>query len=136
MKKLIYLFVMVMLVSGCATTAKYEAKLDTWVGASEDYLIAAWGVPNKEYRMGDGKKAVEYVLKNTVQSGGYTYTVPQTTYSSGSIGDKNYSGTSTQYVVTTAPVQKYKLSCKTSFIINTSGKVESWHHEGNNCVSE
>ena len=121
--------------SGCASTAKYEVKLNTWIGASEDSLIASWGVPDKAYDMRDGKKAIEYVHKNTVQTGGYTYAVPQTSYHSGTIGNKTYSGTSTQYVTETTPVQKYKLSCKTSFIINSSGKVESWHHEGNNCVS-
>jgi hypothetical protein len=136
MKKLIYLFVMVMLVSGCATTVKYEAKLNTWIGASEDSLIASWGVPDKIYDMRDGKKAIEYRHKNTVQTGGYTYTTPQTTYHSGKIGDKSYSGTSTTYVTEIQPVQKYKFSCKTSFIINNSGKVESWHHEGNDCVSK
>ena len=135
MKKLIYLFVMLMLASGCATTAKYEAKLNTWIGTSEDSLIASWGVPDKTYQMRDGKKAIEYRHKNTIQTGGYTYTTPQTTYESGKIGDQSYSGTSTTYVTETTPVQKYKLSCKTSFIINNSGKVESWHHEGNNCVS-
>jgi len=121
---------------GCATTAKYEAKLNAWVGSSEDALIASWGVPNKTYNMLDGKRAIEYVHRNTVQTGGYTYTVPQTTYHSGQIGDKTYSGTSVAYVTEIEPVQKYKFSCKTSFIINNRGKVESWHHEGNNCVSE
>jgi len=135
MKKLIYLFVMLMLVSGCATAAKYEAKLNTWIGVSEDSLIASWGVPDKTYEMGDGKKAIEYVHKNTIQSGGYTYTTPQTTYHSGKIGDKSYSGTSTAYVTEIEPMRKYRLSCKTSFIINNSGKVESWHHEGNDCVA-
>lgn len=136
MNKLIYLFAMLMLVSGCATTKKYEAKLDTWIGASEDSLIASWGVPNKAYNMLDGKRAVEYVRKNTVQTGGYVYTIPQTTYHSGKIGGKLYSGTSTAYVTEIEPVKKYKYSCKTSFIINKSGKVESWHHEGNNCISK
>jgi hypothetical protein len=135
MKKLIYLFVMLILVSGCATTAKYEAKLNTWIGVSEDSLIASWGVPDKTYEMRDGKKAIEYVRKNTVQTGGYTYTTPQTTYESGKIGDQSYSGTSTTYVTGIEPIRKYRLSCKTSFIINNSGKVESWHHEGNDCVS-
>lgn len=121
---------------GCASTAKYEAKLNTWVGASEGALIASWGVPDKVYNMLDGKRAVEFVRKNTVQSGGYAYTTPQTTYSSGTIGDKSYSGTSTEYVTQIEPVRKYKLSCKTSFVIDNSGKVESWHHEGNDCVAE
>jgi hypothetical protein len=121
--------------SGCATTVKYEAKLNTWIGVSEDSLIAAWGVPDKTYDMRDGKKAIEYVHKDTVHTGGYTYTVPRTTYQTGTIGNETYSGTSTTYVTETTPAQKYKLSCKTSFIINNSGKVESWHHEGNNCIS-
>ena len=120
---------------GCATTAKYEAKLNNWIGSSEDTLIASWGVPNKTYNMLDGKRAIDYVHKDTVQTGGYIYTTPQTTYHSGKIGDKSYSGTSTAYVTEVEPVRKYKYYCKTSFVINNGGKIESWHHEGNNCVS-
>ena len=134
MRKLIALLLCLGL-CGCATTAKYEAKLNNWIGASEDSLVASWGVPNKTYNMPDGKKAMEYVHKETIQSGGYTYATPQITYQSGTIGNKSYSGTSTTYVTETMPVQNYKLSCKTSFMINNSGKVESWHHEGNDCVS-
>ena len=121
---------------GCATTVKYEAKLNILVGQSEDFLIATWGVPDKEYRLSDGKKAIAYVRKDTVRTGGYTYAYPQTVYQSGTIGGKAYRGTSTQYAVETTPVQKFKLSCNTSFVINSSGKVESWHHEGNNCISQ
>lgn len=135
MKKIIILLLGLGLY-GCATTAKYEAKLDSWVGASENSLIASWGVPDKTYDMRDGKKAVEYVHKNTVRSPGYTYTTPRTVYQTGTIGDKPYSGTSTVYVTETVPPQKYKLSCKTSFVIDSNGKIESWRYEGNNCVSQ
>ena len=76
------------------------------VGQNEDALIAAWGVPDKEYRLSDGKKAIAYVHKDTVKSGGYTYTYPQTVYQSGTIGDKVYRGTSTSYVTETTPIQK------------------------------
>ena len=134
MKK-VFIFLFCLGLYGCATTAKYEAKLNTWIGVDEDSLISAWGVPDKEYRTNDGKKAVAYVNRNVVQTGGYTYTVPQTAYYSGTIGVKSYSGTSTQYVTETTPPQRYKLYCKTSFLIDKSGKVASWHHEGNNCVS-
>jgi hypothetical protein len=122
--------------SGCATVAKYEAKLNTLVGQSEDFLITTWGVPDKVYRLSDGKKAIAYVRKDAVATGGYTYTYPQTVYQSGTIAGKVYSGTSTQYVVATTPVQKFKLSCNTSFVIDSSLKVESWHHQGNNCISQ
>ena len=133
--KRIFILLLCLGVCGCATTAKYEAKLNTLVGQNEDALIAAWGVPDKEYRLSDGKKAIAYVHKDTVKSGGYTYTYPQTVYQSGTIGDKVYRGTSTSYVPETTPIQKFKLSCNTSFVINGDGKVESWHHEGNDCVS-
>jgi len=134
MRKLIALLLCLGL-CGCASTAKYEAKLNNWIGVSEDSLVASWGVPNKTYNMSDGKKAMEYMHKETVQTGGYTYTTPESTYQSGTIGNKPYSGTSTTNVTETVPVQNYKLSCKTTFIINNSGKVESWSHDGNNCVS-
>ncbi|MFC1658898.1 hypothetical protein ACFL1D_05905 [Candidatus Omnitrophota bacterium] len=133
MKGLIYLL-LIILVSGCATTAKYDTKLNTWIGVSEDTLIASWGVPDLVYDMSDGKKAIAYVHKDTIRTGG-SYRVPETTVHSGKIGNKPYSGTSTQYVTEIAPFEKYKLYCKTSFIIDSSGKVESWHHDGNNCVS-
>jgi len=120
---------------GCASTAKYEAKLNNWIGSSQDSLVASWGVPNKTYDLDSGKKAMEFVHKETVQTGGYTYITPQTTYQSGTIGNKSYRGTATTYATETMPAQNYKLSCKTTFILNNSGKVESWHHEGNNCVS-
>ena len=131
----VLLVLLCLALSGCATTAKYEAKLNTWIGVNEDSLVSSWGVPNKTYTMSDGKKAIEYAHKETVQTGGYTYTTPESTYQSGTIGNKPYSGTSTTNVTETVPVQNYKLSCKTTFIINNSGKVESWSHDGNNCVS-
>ena len=76
-RKIIILFWLAVLsLSGCATTAKYEAGLDTFVGKSEDTLIASWGVPDKEYRLSDGKKALEYIRKDTLRSGGYAYAYP------------------------------------------------------------
>lgn len=131
----LFLLLIFLALNGCATTAKYEAKLKSLVGQNEEFLISTWGVPDKEYKLSDGKKAVEYVRKETVRSGGYTYTYPQTTYQAGTIDGKPYSGSSTQLVTETVPEQKYKLFCRTSFIIGQDGRVESWHHEGNNCLA-
>jgi len=135
MKK-IFILLLSLALCGCATTVKYEARLNNLIGQTEDFLVATWGVPDKEYHLSDGKKAVEYVRKDIVRSGGNTYTYPQTVYQSGTIDGKPYSGTATQLVTETTPVQKFKLYCNTSFVISSSGKIESWHHEGNNCVSQ
>jgi hypothetical protein len=134
-EKRLFVLLLCLALCGCATTAKYESKLDTWIGVSEDALVAAWGVPDKVYNTNDGKKAIAYVHKDTVQTGGYSYTVPRTVHHSGTIGNEAYSGTSTEYVTETVPAQNYKLYCKTSFLIDKSGIIVSWHHEGNNCVS-
>jgi hypothetical protein len=133
--RIIIILLLGLVLSGCATTAKYETRLNTWIGASEESLISAWGVPDKEYRMSNGKKAVSYLHKDTFQTGGKTYLEPRVTYQSGIIDGKSYSGTATTYVTETTPAINYKLTCKTSFVIDAGGKIESWHHEGNNCVS-
>ncbi len=135
MKKLICLLVLVVMVSGCATAAKYQAKLDTWIGHTEDSLIASWGIPQNVYHMSNGKKVVEYVHGRNIQMGGYTYTQPQTTYHSGRVGNYSYGGTSTTYVTKQTPTYNIPLWCKTCFIINSSGIIETWRYEGNNCVS-
>ncbi len=31
---------------GCATTAKYKAKLQTWIGHDANELVQSWGPPN------------------------------------------------------------------------------------------
>lgn len=135
MKKIICLLVLLLWAGGCATTAKYEAKLNTWIGASEASLIAVWGVPDKSYALQDGRKALAFVRRDSFQTGGYTYTKPQVSYQTGTIGNETYRGTTTTYVEETEPVRIQKLFCKTSFIIGSDGRVESWSHEGNNCVS-
>jgi len=135
MKKLTYLFALAILLSGCATTAKYEALLNTWTGCSEESLIASWGTPQNEYHMSNGKKVIEYARGANVPIGGYSYTEPQTTYHQGWIGNRGYGGTSTTYVTKTTPVYNIPVWCKTSFIIDSNGRIESWRWEGNNCVS-
>jgi len=134
--KKIFILLLSLGLCGCATTAKYDQKLDVLVGQSEDLLIATWGVPDKEYHLSNGKKAIEYARKDILRSGGYTYTYPRTVYQSGIIDGKAYQGSATQYVIETTPDRKFKLFCNTSFIIDSQGKVESWHHEGNNCISQ
>ena len=134
MKKILVYLIFLGL-AGCATTAKYEAKLNSWIGIGDNALIASWGIPDKTYEMREGKKAVEYGYRRIIHSGGYSYSRPQTVYHSGTIGGQSYSGESTVYVTETEPVRRHKVSCKTTFIIDKDGIIENWHHKGNHCVS-
>jgi len=133
MKKLYLLFFAML--AGCATTAGYEAILNTWVGSSEENLISTWGAPQSTYELNGGGKILTYENRRNVQIGGIPITKPVTTYSNGTInGDvnANYSGTSTTYVQSTTPVQNIAMVCTTRFTVR-NGIVQTWAWQGNAC---
>lgn len=105
--KFLFLLISTGLISGCATTAKYESKLNALVGTSENDLIVNWGVPDNTYTLNNGNKLLQY-LRN---DGTVAYPI-----------GKNYY-TETYW-------------CKTTFTVNGSGIVLDWKHEGNKCESK
>lgn len=150
--KRIILFLLVLLLAGCATiegrydrvsaeiaasqTLKLErdAKLNTWIGESEDSLIAVWGqpatispnlnpelVPELRTALNQGKRILMYAVWGKVVTGGPR---TQLTYNSGFIGNTPYSGTSSTLVG--KPFETTETPAVTYFIIDNSGKIESW----------
>ena len=99
------------MMAACATTAKYESKLQTWVGADTNRLITAWGQPTSEYTLPNGNKQYTFVK------------------SGGSRGFATVNGNF-------ASSRVNEVYCKTVFTTNSRGVVESWHWEGNDCASE
>lgn len=45
--------VVLLALTGCATTGNYERKLQTWMGHSESDVISRWGPPTNVYQDGD-----------------------------------------------------------------------------------
>ena len=129
-------------VAGCATTAGYENVLSSWVGQSADRLMSSWGAPANTTQLSDGGKVLEYSNQRNVEIGGYTTTVPQTTYhngttsvygSNGGSATGNYNGTSTTYVQQTTPVQNIAMQCVTRFTVNAQGTITNCAWQGNDC---
>ena len=141
MKKFIFAFLSLYILSGCATTANYEKILNSWVGNHVDNLISQWGSPASTYRLSDGGQVLEYSNQRIVQTGGYTTTVPQTTYESGTANVYgsggsvygSYSGTSTTYVQNTTPIKNYSMQCVTRFTTNAQQIITKWAWQGNDC---
>jgi hypothetical protein len=140
---LISLVVMIGL-SGCATTANYEKILNTGVGSPADNLIAPWGPPTSSYPLSDGGTILRYERHGNFVVPSQTYYSPQTTYHSGSVSSYgnygsyrygNYQGTSTTYVPQTIPGYTVPLSCNTTFRIDGDGIIRSWQWQGNHCVA-
>jgi hypothetical protein len=139
---ILFLCSLMVLTVSCATTANYEKILDTWLGSSVDNLIASWGPPQGSYTLSNGESVIEYIRQGSLPIGGYTYTVPQTTYHSGNVsayGSRgsyaygNYFGTSTTYVQKQTPVYNISLVCRTSFWIDGNGFIKRWQWQGNHC---
>ena len=133
--------VLSLVLSGCATTANYEKILNSWVGSNVDNLVMRWGPPGNSYPLSNGGRVLEYSNQRNVQIGGYTTTVPQTTYNSGTANVYGtggsaygtYSGTSTTYVQKTTPVQNIAMQCVTRFTVNAQGVIMNWAWQGNDC---
>lgn len=46
--------------AGCATTGKYEAKLQSWINNNADDLIREWGPPTNSATLANGEKIYQY----------------------------------------------------------------------------
>lgn len=131
-----------LVMAGCATTANYEKILQSWIGADADHLVSTFGAPDKTSTLSDGGRVIEYVSRGNVLLGGFTYTIPQTTYHYGSLSAYgryggsaygSYSGTSTTYIQQQTPMYNIPLVCITRFRISPANKVIDWQWQGNNC---
>ena len=136
------ILVVLLALTGCATTAGYEAILNSWVGDNVDHLISVWGPPASSYPLSNGGKVLQYSNQRNIQFGGYTTTTPVTTYQNGTVNaygnngaytTANYNGTSTTYVPQTTPVQNIAMSCVTRFTLDSRGTVTNWSWQGNDC---
>ena len=60
--------------AGCAlpTTQKYEAKLEPLIGQPVDELVMAWGPPQGNFTLSDGRTMIEYTRSEALVSRGGT----------------------------------------------------------------
>ncbi len=143
MKRFFFVCAAMALLTSCATTGKYKAVLDSWVGSSADNLVSSWGPPDSSYRLSNGGEVLSYSRADNIHMPGYSYTTPQTTYQDGSVSTYgtygsaygNYSGTSTTYVQHQTAGYDIHMSCVTRFTVNPSGIITRWSFQGNACKS-
>jgi hypothetical protein len=112
------------LLTACATTAKYERNLNSWLGADEVSLVRQWGAPQQAYETGGSKFLVYSSNGNIVlpgQAPAYTTNV--------------YGNTAYTTPVGGYPAQNIALDCVTTFEV-ANGVVSNWTWKGNNCVAE
>lgn len=110
-----------LLLAACATESGFREVADSWLGSTEQELVATWGPPDQVYESG-GNKYLTYLDTGSVYVPG---TSP--TYSTTFVGNTAYT---TSYGGT--PARTYAMSCKVTFAIANS-RITSYRYEGNAC---
>lgn len=129
MKK-VYLFLLISLLVGCATTAKYQHGIGQWRGKNIIELQKAWGKPTRTARLSSDNMIYVYErnqLYSTPQTNPTTTDFVKvngvTTFNaSKEAGMANMAQISTRY-------------CRTTFETNSSGTIVNIQFQGNNCVA-
>ena len=121
------ILIIIIALSGCATTRNYEKALNDLIGSHEDDLVALFGQPNKSYNLPDGRTVIEYSRSRVVEKNvGEPYLdIPGEYYGDEHISPDNY--------IDTPDIYKKVLWCRTSFVLDQDGTITSWSHEGNDC---
>lgn len=109
-------FLLIVLLTGCATVGKFEARMDAKKGLTKEQLIDEMGIPVKEYKS-DSFEILEYYQSERI-------TLPQNSISTVS-GNSIYTNTSGG---------SYVMDCKLEFkLIN--GIVANYRYKGDLCRS-
>lgn len=129
---------------GCASQAKFETKMNGFLGQSEGVVVGAYGPPQSSYVMNDGSKVLQYTRSGQVLLPGATTMQPVTTNTTGNYtlnqglnqSTGRYNSQSTTYVQQQAPATPVNLWCTVNFTVNPAGTVTNWQANGNRCVAD
>lgn len=132
------------LLIGCATAAKFEVKMNGFVGGPESAIVERYGPPNSAYALADGSRVIQYTRGSTAAIPMAPTTVPVTTNTAGTLtvnrglqqSTGNYNQQSTTYVQQQAAPIIVSLSCTVRFTVDAGGTVRRWSAEGNHCVAD
>jgi hypothetical protein len=107
------------LLSGCATTANYQAKVASWENHDAQALVKAWGQPDSIEKMSNGNKMYVYArLKHMPVAYGSQRAIAST-------------GSAKQ----AQAVGEVYIQCATYFQLSPAGKVVSTEFRGEECKS-
>jgi hypothetical protein len=123
--RLVLLTGWLVVVVGCATGAKTDAAMKSWLNSNVSELVASWGPPDSSVQLPDGN-----IIYTWTGRGSYTTPTQTTTNASAyGIGNSAY-GTAQS---TTTGGQTIQYWCQKSFTVSASGKILSYHWQGNAC---
>lgn len=119
----------IMGLSACASNTNYAKAVQTWQGAPEHSLYAAWGNPTTEKRLPHGGRLVTYrEAESDYNTKNYSPGVAATRMSP----QGNHMLSQPTAVIRH---REEKFWCETSFEVNQAGVIVNTSFHGNNCLS-
>jgi hypothetical protein len=116
-KTRIPVFLLALLLAACATRARMEENLDTWVGRDADSLSAEFGYPVDTLTAPNGNKVYVYERRTS-------YMTPPTYQTYGEGKDK---------LIVETEGQTVESWCKIFFETDERSQIVRWRLEGNAC---
>ncbi len=112
-----------LLLAGCATSAKYQAILTSWVDRDINELITEWGYPTRSMVLPNGNTVYIYET-------GATHVTPVQSFTT-------YHEVDGAILANTHVMggDAFATWCRTFFEVNKENKVVKWQAQGNSCVS-
>jgi hypothetical protein len=113
--------------SSCATSSSYDAKVETWKGASVDSLVQAWGQPDSVESLHTGNKMYVYArLKREP----VTYSQFQTRAASNGVAAKPRAPASSNNAGGDTGIY---IHCATYFEVDRQNTIDSVMFRGDEC---
>lgn len=118
-----------LILSGCATSAKYQKMLNNWHGKNINQFIDAWGYPSRTMKAPNGNTVYIYQYRQRKHFPGYR--TPNYT----SVSTKNGKTTITQTGGQYFPGNTYRFNCTTWVEFNKKHVIVRTLFRGNDCVA-
>lgn len=133
-----------LLLAACATPAKFESKMNGFVGGPEAAVVSTYGPPQSSYVLADGSRVIQYTRGGQMVIPGATTSTPVTTNTTGTVTVNQganqtigvYSAKSTTVVEQPGPSTPVQFACTVNFTVSAAGVVQSWTAHGNHCVAD
>ena len=134
-RKISFCIILVLFLLACATPAKYDRRLQSWVGKSEEELLRKWGAPGASKYLSGKEKVITYTRAENIYVPSEFYIYNQGLEPS---EDVLYAPFVNEYDFSPfGQIFGYEVKnyCQTSFFIR-NGIISGWKWKGNNCVAD
>ena len=126
--KLLLTSALLVSLAACASVENYQAATRSWIGAGKEELLRRYGAPQQTLNDSRGGQMLVYITDET-----------GTTPVSVTPGRKEIRWEGDRKVITDLPPvvsggEAWRKYCKTTFFVNSKGKVTDVVGKGNNCA--